>query len=191
MHAARVRVAAAPLSGPASGGWGAGQWVALLAVVLWGTLVGAARADNLPAPQGAVVLTVSGSIGRSNADGRAEFDLAMLRELGVIRFATNTIWTDGVSTFEGVPLRAVLRAVEAAGPLVTATALNDYSVTIPMAEVEAEAPIIAFLRDGRPMSVRDKGPLWVIYPYDDNPAYRTEMIYARSIWQLDRLRVHD
>jgi hypothetical protein len=38
------------------------------------------------------------------------------------------------------------------------------------------------------MSVRDKGPLWVIYPYDSDD-YRSEVIYSRSIWQLDRLEV--
>jgi hypothetical protein len=43
--------------------------------------------------------------------------------------------------------------------------------------------------DGNAMSVRDKGPLWVIYPYDSDAAYRTEVIYSRSIWQLDRLEV--
>ena len=37
------------------------------------------------------------------------------------------------------------------------------------------------------MSRRDKGPLWVIYPYHDNIDYRSETIYSRSIWQLDRI----
>jgi hypothetical protein len=43
--------------------------------------------------------------------------------------------------------------------------------------------------DDRPMSVRDKGPLWVVYPFDDVPAYQSETIYSRSIWQLDRIEV--
>jgi hypothetical protein len=43
--------------------------------------------------------------------------------------------------------------------------------------------------DDRPMSVREKGPLWVIYPFDDVPEYQNETIYSRSIWQLDRIEV--
>jgi len=39
------------------------------------------------------------------------------------------------------------------------------------------------------MSVREKGPLWVIYPYDSDAKFRTEVIYSRSIWQLDRLAI--
>ena len=48
---------------------------------------------------------------------------------------------------------------------------------------------MAFLNNGEPMSIRDKGPLWIIYPFDDNPDYQTEVIYSRSIWQLDQIHV--
>ena len=46
-------------------------------------------------------------------------------------------------------------------------------------------PIIAYERNGKEMSVRSKGPLWIVYPYDSNPSYKTEAIYSRSIWQLE------
>jgi hypothetical protein len=49
--------------------------------------------------------------------------------------------------------------------------------------------MIAFRMNGAPMSVRDKGPLWIVYPYDSDPRFQTEIIYSRSIWQLDRLEV--
>jgi hypothetical protein len=39
------------------------------------------------------------------------------------------------------------------------------------------------------MTVRDKGPLWIVYPYDAKPEYRQELIYSRSIWQLDHIEV--
>jgi len=39
------------------------------------------------------------------------------------------------------------------------------------------------------MPVREKGPLWIIYPFDATNAYRTESHYARSIWQLERIDV--
>lgn len=146
---------------------------------------------ELAPPTGEVLLTVQGDIRHTNAQGRAQFDLAMLKALGVERFATSTIWTDGVSVYEGVPLRAVLQAVGAHGEMITLTAINDYSVTFPSAEVSEGVPILAFRRDGTPMSIRDKGPIWLVYPYDSSPAYRTEQVYSRSVWQLDRLRLHD
>ena len=52
-----------------------------------------------------------------------------------------------------------------------------------------EGPIVAYEMDGKLMSRRDKGPLWLIYPYSSNAEYRTEVIYSRSIWQLDRMAI--
>ncbi|MFM7446066.1 MAG: oxidoreductase, partial [Tabrizicola sp.] len=48
-------------------------------------------------------------------------------------------------------------------------------------------PILAYLQNGEPMSVREKGPLWVVYPYDLKAEYQTEVTFSRSIWQLVRL----
>jgi hypothetical protein len=67
------------------------------------------------------------------------------------------------------------------------TAINDYMIEVPVSDAVEGGPIIAFEMDGKPMSVRDKGPLWLIYPFDSNPDYQTEVFYSRSIWQLNRI----
>jgi hypothetical protein len=43
--------------------------------------------------------------------------------------------------------------------------------------------------NGAEMSIRDKGPLWIVYPYDASDDFRSEVVYSRSIWQLDRIEV--
>ena len=70
-----------------------------------------------------------------------------------------------------------------------AVAVNDYAVEIPVTDAVEGGPIIAWERNGSTMSVRDKGPLWLVYPFDSVPAYQSEVIYSRSIWQLDRITV--
>jgi hypothetical protein len=67
-------------------------------------------------------------------------------------------------------------------------ALHDYAVTIPLVDAVEGGPILADTMNGVPMSVRDKGPLWVIYPFDANADYQAEHYYARSIWQLHRIQ---
>ena len=106
-------------------------------------------------------------------------------------FTTTTIWTDGETRFSGVPLKALLAHLGAQGRSVEMVALNDYAVTMPIAELEDGAPIVATRMNGETMSVRDKGPYWVVFPYDSNPKYSTETTYSRSIWQLNRLKVID
>ena len=70
-------------------------------------------------------------------------------------------------------------------------ALNDYKVVMPLSDVESDVPIIATRMNGAPMSVRDKGPYWIVFPYDQDARYQTETIYSYSIWQLNRLNVVD
>ncbi len=151
----------------------------------------AASADHLPEPQGKILLTVIGAISHANRqDGAAVFDRSLLEDIGTERVQTTTIWTQGIQTFTGVPLDALLDTVGAEGDTLRAVALNDYAIEISASDpVQGEA-IIAYELGGAPMSVRDKGPLWIIYPYDSSPDYQTEQIYARSIWQLVSIEVH-
>lgn len=146
-------------------------------------------AESMGAPTGDVLLTVSGEITAMNADQTLVLDRDLLLALPVTTFETSTIWTDGVHTFQGVSLADLVAEIGAEGATLLATAINDYTVEIPVSDAVEGGPIIAYLMDGEEMSVRDKGPLWVIYPYDSDAAFRSELVYSRSIWQLDRLEV--
>ncbi|MTI03336.1 oxidoreductase [Roseibium sp. RKSG952] len=136
-----------------------------------------------------VLLTVSGDVGLKGNKNTWTFDRKALEALPSKSIDTTTIWTEGTQSFEGVSLDVLLDHVQAEQGIIRAVALNDYAVTIPTSDATDVGPIVAYLRDGKAMSVRDKGPLWIIYPYDANEAYQSEEIYARSIWQLNRLEV--
>jgi hypothetical protein len=159
-------------------------------VVLAAALALPVAAQDLPEPSGVPVLTVDGPIEASNAGGKAVFDMAMLQLMPQKTYRTATVWTEGVREFTGVPLKAVLDSlgVGDAGS-VSAKAINDYAVEIPASAITDDAPIIAYHIDGAEFSRREKGPLWVIFPYDSDEKYRTEVTYGQSIWQLDRLTV--
>ena len=121
-------------------------------------------------------------------DGAAtEYDLAALESLGAVTFETTTVWTEGTQSFTGVPLATLAMELDVDDGVFLASAINDYTIEIPVTDAVDGGPIIAFLNNGAPMSVRDKGPLWIVYPYDSSPEYQAEQIYARSIWQLDRI----
>ena len=152
-------------------------------------LPSAALAADLAAPQGDVILTVSGLIATTNADGSAQFDLAMLQAMDVQEFTTTTIWTEGEVAFTGAPLAEVLRRLGIESGTLRATAVNDYAVAFPVEDALVERALIAYRMNGEPMSVRDKGPLWIVYRYDSEAKYQSEEYYSRSIWQLDRIIV--
>jgi hypothetical protein len=148
---------------------------------------GSAVAQETAAPA-KVVLTVSGNITAGNA-GTVEFDRKALEALGMVSVETNTPWYKGPVKFEGVSLDALMKAVGAKGERVVAIALNDYSSEIPIEDFAKYKTILALKRDGEYMPVRDKGPLFVIYPYDDNPELKSQKFYSRSVWNIANLEV--
>lgn len=153
----------------------------------------AGHGDMLPEAQGQVILRVSGLLERGNvvegSKSVAEFDLDMLRHFGPKTISTSTIWSSGKIDFLGVPLSSVLRAIGAEGRTLRLTALNDYTIDMPVSMIEAEVPILAYEMNGALLSSRDKGPLWVIYPFDSVSKYQNEESYSRSVWQLVRIEV--
>jgi hypothetical protein len=161
--------------------------VALLACAV--LVAGPAAAEELSTPTGEVLLTVTGAISATNEGDAAVFDFDMLKAVGEVTFSTSTPWTEGKQDFTGVPLEALLRVVGATGSTLTSKAINDYAVDIPASDAVTNGPIIAYLLNGEPMSVREKGPLWVVYPYDSKDEYRAEVYYSRSIWQLTSIDV--
>jgi hypothetical protein len=171
------------------------HWLVLLVVgLLVFPVQGGHAAEPLPAPRGEVLLTVGGEIGRGNAQdtaGRLEarLDRAMLEQLGFTEVNTTTPWHSGTMRFEGVLLRAVLGLVEARGSSLLATAHNEYSATLPASDAARYDVILAMKLDGETMTLRDKGPLFIIYPFDSEKALQNDMTYIRSVWQLRHVDV--
>lgn len=152
--------------------------------------LGALPARALDAPTGKVLLTVRGPIAHANDGAAASFDLAMLQKLPQRSFSTRTPWYPQPRKFSGVLLRDLLAGVGAPpGATIKAVALNDYRVDIPSDDAVRHGALLAYLLDGQPMAVRDKGPLVIIYPFDDEPELRTAVHYSRAIWQLRSLEL--
>ena len=152
-------------------------------IVLGAPLAGLAGvAAAIEAPLGQVVL----SIGSASAEPkkRSDFDMAMLKRMAQRSIRTETPWYSGERTFSGPLLREVLAAVGATGKTMHMIALNDYVVEIPLADAQEHDVILAHELDGKPMSVREKGPLFVMYPFDAKPHLRNAVYFGRCVWQL-------
>ncbi|MEE1657753.1 oxidoreductase [Microvirga sp. CF3062] len=145
-------------------------------------------AEPLPLPKGPVVLTVSGKIEQTNGKGVALFDMEMLEALGRTSFATRSELSEVPQLFEGIPLRALLERIGAQGKSLRASALNDYVAIIPMEDLRFE-PILATKVNGRVLTIRDKGPLWITYPRDQYKVLQDARYDARWVWQLNKLHI--
>lgn len=143
----------------------------------------------LDAPQGAVILTIKGALAHPNSGADAAFDLAMLDALKGRSATMETPWTEGKVTFSGPLLRAVLEAAGAPAGSLKVRALNDYAVVVPAADAGTLEVIVATRLNGKTMSVRDKGPTMLVYPFDLNPKLYTETYFSRSVWQIKDIEI--
>jgi hypothetical protein len=134
-------------------------------------------------PTGPVVLTVGKG---------ATFDMATLARMKQHTIRTATPWYDRTREFTGPLLRDVLSAAGVPADvrgMARFVALNDYRVEIPLEDAREHDVIVARLLDGQPMSVRQKGPLFVMYPFDDKPALRSAVNFGRCVWQLKAIEL--
>ncbi len=159
-----------------------------LALLLFASV---AKAEDLALPQGEVILTISGNITRTNGDGVARFDRAMLEDLQQASFSARTPWFDDVHVFSGPLGAALMEAVGAQGDSLRVIALNDYAATVPTSDLRDLGVVLATHLDSQVMSVREKGPLFLVYPFDDNPDLFNETYFGRSVWQIARIDVQD
>jgi hypothetical protein len=146
-------------------------------------------AQALDKPTGPVVLSLTGRVRSPNNGAGADFDMAMLERLPQTSFSTRTPWYAQARKFTGPLLRDLLAAAGANGSTLRLVALNDYWVEIPVEDTALYDVVVARLLDDKPMAVRDKGPLFVIYPFDSSPELRNPVHYGRSAWQLRTIDV--
>ncbi|MDM8351104.1 hypothetical protein P8H27_19685 [Pseudomonas sp. sp1636] len=140
------------------------------------------------APEHPVILTVTGELGCCPS-GQALFDLERLERLPQVEVKTLTPWTDQQDSYRGPRLSVLVDSLQTRGEWLEATALNDYAARFNLEAARQYPVILATHKNGQPMSVRDKGPIWIVYPLSDFPELRKEEHQQAMLWQLKTLHV--
>lgn len=109
--------------------------------------------------------------------------IEQLLELPQQEFSTLHTWTDVKETFRGPLLEDVINLVCKGVVSVELKALNDYSITVDFEGVRQYKPIVAHSINGQRLTIRDKGPLWVMVDYE---TYNLDEKNLESlmVWQL-------
>jgi hypothetical protein len=122
------------------------------------------------------------SAGRSEV---RELTLAELAAFPQVAVRTENEFSDGLITYRGPLVRDVLAELGLERlRAVRFVAANDYYVDIPTSDFARYDVILAMEADGKPLSRRDKGPLWLMYPISDHEPLRNPIYLRRLIWQV-------
>ena len=158
-------------------------------------MLGSMALATLPAMSAALqtkaLLTVSGRIGRVNNDTTNTYDFTESDFLKLTQssITTGTSWTP-TSVFVGPLLLDVMQAAGVTSGTLTFKTLDDYSAPIPWEDLVRYGVILAHSQDGKRLSNKRWGPLWTIYPRDQNPAaLKGPIAESRFIWQVNRIEV--
>lgn len=147
-------------------------------------LSGATHADEKAFDFGWDVLEI-----RSFQGKETRLSLDDLDALRQISFTTTTIWTEGEVTFSGPPLRDVLKAGGVMNGHIEMMAYNHYLVDTSLESelIGEDYPIVATRMNGEVFDIADRGPFWLVWPYDSDQRFKEELVYALSIWQLSQI----
>jgi hypothetical protein len=143
-------------------------------------------ATALPAAVSDPVFTVGGKIKTHNQGNLAVFDMKGLDSLPQTGFTTKTPWTPE-ARFDGVLLSTLMNRVGAFGKTAVSYALNDFVTEIPLQNLTDDGPLLATKMNGATMPVQKFGPIFVVYRFDTHPEWSNNSIYARCIWQLQKM----
>lgn len=96
----------------------------------------------------------------------------------------------GQNRWRGVSLRLLVeRLGGGADSRIQLRALDAYTIDIPWSDLARFDPILAYSRNNEPMSIRDKGPLILIYPFGSDPQLQSPDFANRTIWQVNEIIV--
>lgn len=128
---------------------------------------------------------------RPTASGPATqvYDPPSLAAVGTSQMTTHVPWDPKSRVWEGVRLKALLASQQIVGRPLRVKALNDYVAVIPWSDLDSFDPLLAWLRDGQPIPVREKGSLLVIYPFAAFADLKRAEYTDRSVWHVNEIVV--
>lgn len=158
--------------------------------------VSARAADNGPRASGLCPPAAGLHVLRlvaTESNRQAVCDLTGLQALPQRELVTSlppSLGQAGAHHWLGVSLRLLAERMGGGpGSVLQLAALNDYAVTVPWSDLVRYDPIVAYQRNGVALSVREKGPMMLIYPFDAYPELHAQQYLNRSIWQLHAITV--
>ncbi len=143
--------------------------------------------ERISAPEGEVVLTVTGDIGTANKGKKLELDLASLEKMRRVRLEAAEPFLKRRVMFEGVLLSDLLAVagVPESASKVSLTALDDYKVDFKMADVRSSQMLLATKADGKHMPLDRSGPIRIVFP-DSSSLGRNPDLW---IWSVSSMKV--
>ena len=147
--------------------------------------------DPIPTPSEDIILTVTGNIGTSNETDQIVMDIPTIESLGQVEYTVLDPFKDEEIIYTGVLMSDLLDLwqISEDATNLQMTALNDYTVDVPISLIREFPVIFALQADGQYMPIADKGPAMLVLPYNHFEFERPSSD-AYWIWQIKSIDVN-
>ena len=144
------------------------------------------RGDEIPALSGKKIVELSGgNLGNSALDA----DYSLLESLGTVVYDVNDPFESQIIEYEGVLLSTLFDQFGGASTTsVTFTANDDYQQDILIEDAEKWPIILATKVNGEYPPTDLRGPLMIVYPYDQYPELDPSRYDLFWIWQISNIK---
>lgn len=117
-----------------------------------------------------------------------ELDASFLNKYSVYTLRMDTPWFPKNSLFEGYHFKDILKSLKVSeDKTISVIAYNDYAVDIPAKDVYDYDMILANRHNGAKMSLRNKGPFILLYPFNIHKELATAAFYTKCPWQIKKI----
>jgi len=147
--------------------------------------------DAIPAPNGEVILTVTGNISAYNNGDTLELDMATLEKFGLVKYDIDDPWAKTTVNYTGILLSDFLKMVGASPSAenIHIVALDDYEVDITVTEAQKWPVLLATQSNGQYMTMAENGPTRIIFPFGRYSDVDVVLYQDLSIWSIKNIEV--
>lgn len=112
-----------------------------------------------------------------------------LESLPQTTFTTSTPWTKGIHTYQGPRLNLITDKLKPSINGIRIYAVNGYSYDINIHDLQEYPFILALRQDEKALSLRNKGPFWLLVPFDQNPHWLSlDKLRNQLVWQINKIK---
>lgn len=164
------------------------RFITLLCGLIFYGLTSLTLAADLPSYRPPADEVITGQIFANDGDSRRPISIAAIERLPMVELDGRATPDEPTTRFQGPLLKDVLNLIGAAdASQITVRASDGYAAEIPRQDWERWPLVLATRAEGKPLTVRRRGPARILYPsslYSD----LTQRIYVdRSIWLLSEI----
>ena len=120
-----------------------------------------------------------------------QYTLQQLQQLPQHEIQTKIPWAAGTHIYKGPYLEDVFALAKVKGHWLTLHGLDQYQISFNYLNIKKFKPILALQVDGKLLTIRSKGPIWVILPLDDYKELNAAIYHDYMVWQLVKINVEE